>query len=360
MMKTPLFSEHVAAHAKIAPFGEWDMPIQYSGILDEHLHTRASAGLFDICHMGEFMLRGPRAFDDLNTLITAKLSSLKPGRCKYGFLLNDLGGVLDDLITYQLADDEFMVVVNSSTTEQDSSWIQSHLSPGTSFEDVSALTAKIDLQGPLAFDILQPLCSDDISTLKYFQFTHTRAFNTTVLVSRTGYTGEFGYELYMPEERAVTAWQTLLPDERVKPVGLGARDTLRLEVGLPLYGHELGLTRTPIASGMKFAIDTDKEFTGKGPVMADIENGTADRLVGLTLPGRQSARAGQEITLESEPAGMVTSGSFAPSLGHAIALAYVRSECSEPGTELIIEAGRKQLPATVAALPFFTEGTARR
>ena len=181
-----------------------------------------------------------------------------------------------------------------------------------------------------------------------------------MLVSRTGYTGEFGYELYMAAEYAAQAWQMLLSNELVKPVGLGARDTLRLEVGLPLYGHELGLGRTPVAAGMKFAIDTSKEFTGKAPVLADLENGTPDRLVGLALPSRQSARAEQQITLKGEPVGKITSGSFAPSLGHAVALGYVQTDCSEPGTELTIEAGRKQLTATVTALPFYTEGTARR
>ena len=359
-MKTPLYNQHLAAHAKIAPFGDWDMPIHFSGIIDEHLHTRRAAGIFDICHMGEFMVHGPQARDNLNRLITAKFSALKTGRCKYGFLLNDNGGVLDDLITYQLDDDRFMLVVNSATSERDREWIQAHLSPDTAFEDISEQTAKIDLQGPQSCEILQPLCSDDISNLKYFHFMYTTAFDASVLISRTGYTGEFGYELYLPVDYAVTAWQTLLADERVKPVGLGARDTLRLECGLPLYGHELGLDRSPVSAGMLFAIDCDKDFIGKQRVIDDIKNGTPDVLAGLALSGRQAARPRQSVTATREPVGIVTSGSFAPSLGHAVALAYVAPAFSKPDINLAIDAGRKDLPATSVSLPFYTQGTARR
>jgi aminomethyltransferase len=360
MLKTPLFEEHVALGARMAPFGDWDMPIQYSGIIEEHLHTRTHAGLFDICHMGEFIVRGPQALADLSALITAKFSALKPGQCKYGFLLNEEGGILDDLITYRLAEEEFMIVVNSATTAGDREWIQSRLSSETMFEDISDRTAKIDLQGPAAQEVLQPLCSDDLSPLKYFQFMQTNVDDIKMLVSRTGYTGEFGYELYMPAEHAVQTWQVLLTNDKVLPVGLGARDTLRLEVGLPLYGHELGPGRSPVSAGMTFAIDTEKEFTGKARVMDDINNGTPDRLAGLTLPGRQSARAEQRITVNGDAVGAITSGSFAPSLGHAVALAYVNTDNSVPGTELRIETGRKQLPATITTLPFYTEGTARR
>ena len=358
-MKTPLYDHHVALGARMAPFGDWDMPIQYSGIIEEHLHTRRAAGLFDICHMGEFNVKGPGASADLDKLITANLASLKVGQCRYGFMLNEQGGVLDDLITYRLAESEFMLVVNSGTTESDGEWIRSHLSADTEFEDMSARTAKLDLQGPMARDILQPLTPADLSGLKYFRFLKTTVNGHDTLVSRTGYTGELGYELYVAVDNAAELWDVLLSYSLVKPVGLGARDTLRLEAGLPLYGHELSEERTPAGSLFRFVLHMGKEFIGKERVAAELEQGPLEKLVGLKLEGRQSARPGQNVTRDGDVVGEITSGSFAPSLQHAIAFAYVAPARSEIGTELLVETGRKTLPATVCEAPFYKEGTAR-
>jgi len=358
-MKTPIYNAHISLNAKIAPFGDWDMPIQYSGIIAEHLHTRNSAGIFDISHMGEFIVKGSNALADLENINSANIANLKIGRCKYGFLLNQNGGVIDDLITYKLDENEFMLVVNSATTSDDYNWIKSHLSTTTILEDISKETGKIDLQGPLSRKILQKLIPDDLSTLKYFGFINTSINNCKIILSRTGYTGELGYEIYCKSDDAEKLWNLFLEDEKVLPIGLGARDTLRLEAGLPLYGHELGLSRTPIAANLSFAVNIKKDFIGKNAVLNDIENGSFEKLVGIKLETRQSCRPNQEVLFNEKVIGKVTSGSFAPSLGFSIAFAYIKNENIEIGTKVEINTGRKILTAEICETPFYKDGTAR-
>ncbi|MCX7004571.1 MAG: glycine cleavage system aminomethyltransferase GcvT [bacterium] len=358
-LRTPLYSEHSALQARIAPFGGWDMPIQYTGIIEEHVHTRTAASLFDTCHMGEFRVCGTAAAQALDRLITCPIASLAPGRCRYGFLLNETGGVLDDLITYRISEDEFMIVVNAGTLPGDRAWIAAHLPAGVTFDDESDETGKLDLQGPLAGEVLQPLTAGDLRTLKYFGFMQTTVCGVPALVSRTGYTGEYGFEVYLPVEQTLMLWRALLDDPRVKPAGLGARDTLRLEIGLPLYGHELCATRTPAGAGMSFAIDLKKDFIGQPAVAADAQTGPREQLVGLQLTSRQSARAAQTIVCGDKKIGVVTSGSFAPSVGTAVALGYVPKEHVQVGTALQIDTGRARLDARVVPLPFYTNGTAR-
>jgi len=344
----------------MAPFGGWSMPIQYAGIIDEHTHTRNAVSIFDTCHMGEFIIKGPDAARDLDRLVTCDIASLPAGRCRYGFLLNEQGCVLDDTITYRIASHEFMMVVNAGTTLRDAAWIAGRCSPGTYFEDISACTGKLDLQGPLAGDVLQPHVAGDLNTLKYFSFFKTTIAGADVLISRTGYTGEYGFELYIAAAQVAWLWELLAKDARVKPAGLGARDTLRLECGLPLYGHELSEERTPARAGLDFAMALGKEFIGKAALIESRDRPATQMLCGLTLAGRQSPRAGQAVTRSGAPAGVITSGSFAPSLGHAVALAYLAPVCAEQGTHVQIETGRAPLDATVCALPFYTKGTARR
>ncbi|NLF37866.1 glycine cleavage system aminomethyltransferase GcvT [bacterium] len=368
-MRTPLYDRHLALNARIAPFGNWDMPIQYSGIIDEHLHTRQQAGLFDTCHMGEFHIEGPAALGDIERLVTCPLATLPVGRCRYGFLLNETGGVIDDCITYRLGEQEFYIVVNAGTTARDRAWITAHLSPATRFTDESERTGKLDLQGPRSREALQPLCDADLAPLKYFRFVKTRVLGVPALVSRTGYTGEYGFEIFLPVAHTARLWDELLKNPLVKPCGLGARDTLRLECALPLYGHELGEQRTPVASGMTFAINTDNCFIGAAAVWAELQHGPEEQLVGLKLDGRQSARAGQPVRqavngisadAPRDASGEITSGSFAPSLGYSIALAYVPAAWAAEGTALVVDTGRKALPAVVCPLPFYTQGTARK
>jgi len=362
-MKTPLYNKHISIGARVAPFGEWEMPIQYSGIIDEHNHTRNSASIFDICHMGEFIISGANAKNELNYILTANIASLKTNRCRYSFLLNENGGIIDDLIVYNFDDEKFMLVVNSATTNGDADWIKNHLSNETNFENISDKTAKIDIQGPKSREILQNLTPNNLSELKYFSFTETKIDGVDSVISRTGYTGELGYELYFPAEFAEKIWDKLLENENVKPAGLGARDTLRLEAGLPLYGHELSLERNPAETCFMFAVKTDKDFIGKPAVMNTIENSPKENLVGLKLNGRQSPRAHQKVinhANENEIIGEITSGSFAPSLGCSIAFAYIKSDYSEIGTEVFIDTGRKNLTAVVVETPFYTNPAARK
>jgi aminomethyltransferase len=359
-MKTPLYHEHLSLRARMAPFGGWDMPIQYEGILAEHEHTRTACSLFDICHMGEFEVSGATACDDLERLLTQRISTLGPGQCRYGYLLNEQGGVLDDLTCYRLDEDRYYLVVNAATARRDGEWIQAHLSGTTVFRDVSQQTAKLDVQGPASREALAACCDGDVPALKYFHACEFELFGTRCLLSRTGYTGEWGYELYFPAEEAVRFWRLLLADERIKPAGLGARDTLRLEMGYPLYSHELFEDRTPIGASRGMFIDFSKEFIGREPVLNEKVRGPSKVLVGLQLESKRAARAGDKVMLVDAPVGFVTSGSVAPSLGVAVAMAYVDAEVSAPEQVLDIEVRGKKLPATVVELPFYRNGTARK
>jgi len=307
-----------------------------------HNHTRHSACIFDICHMGEFIISGKTAATDINKILTANISTLKTNRCRYSFMLNENGGIIDDLITYKLSDEKFLVVVNSATSDGDAEWMKSHLSTETHFENISDITAKIDIQGPKSREILQQLTPANLSDLKFFCFCETTVDNVNTIVSRTGYTVE---------------------NENVRPAGLGARDTLRLEAGLPLYGHELSLEHNPAETCFMFAVKLDKEFIGKTAVLKTTDSGPEKKLVGLKLPGRQSPRAHQKIKIPDnadEIIGEVTSGSFAPTLGYSIAFAYVKSDFAETGTGILIDTGRKKLSAEVVKTPFYTNPAARK
>lgn len=360
-MKTPLFDHHHQLGARIAPFGGWDMPIQYAGIIAEHEHTRREASVFDICHMGEFELRGRTAEADLERLLTLSVASIATGQCKYGFILNDHGGVIDDLTCYRLADDHFMLVVNAATCAGDAAWIRERLSPATEFHDISAWTGKLDIQGPRSRQLLENALETTLPDLGYFRFARINLLGVSCLLSRTGYTGEWGYELYVPIETVTFFWDAIVRRGEIKPAGLGARDTLRLEVGYPLYGHELTADRTPAAAFGKNFMALDKDFTGRASVLADLENGTAQQLVGLALESRRAARAEDRIVdADGNPVGIITSGSLAPSLGYAIAMAYVDRKALEDSAPLLVEVKGSRLPARVVPLPFYTQGTARK
>ena len=329
-LKTPLTDWHVAHGAKMAPFAGWLMPIQYEGILVEHQHTRQHAGLFDICHMGEFRIRGAGADAALAAAVSHNLATLAPGRCRYGFLLTEKGTVLDDCIVYRFGPDDFMVVVN-------------------------AACGKIDLQGPEAVDVLETLLGRSLRDMPYFGFRSEAWQGCELLVSRTGYTGELGFELYVPAGQTQALWEALLADERVKPVGLGARDTLRLEAGLPLYGHELDESHTPAEAGMGRMLTSTAPYVGREGAQE-----VRQKLLALSIEGRRAARNGDVLLLEDgTPAGVVTSGSFAPSLGHVVAFAWADADKADAATYLV-QASRSQLKATVTEAPFYKEGTARQ
>lgn len=352
--KTPLHAWHVANGARMVPFAGWDMPVQYSGILDEHEHTRTKASIFDICHMGEFKVRGAKARDALSRVVTHNLATLGPGRCRYGFILNEKGGVIDDCIVYCLADDEYLIVVNGSRVDTDYAWIKSHLPEDMFFENISEMTAKIDLQGPESCTVLNALLGEDWSFLTYFSAKKTEFQGDPMVVSRTGYTGELGYELYLREENAAVLWERLMEHELVRPAGLGARDTLRLEMGLALYGQDLDEDHTPAEAGMGFFLKSEADYIGKEHAF-DVR----ESLIPLSIDGRRAARHDDPVFLPSgEEIGRVTSGSFAPSLGHCVALAYVGMEHADAG-EYLVGKSKKPLKAVKTSLPFYDGGTAR-
>lgn len=352
---TPLSDWHRRHGARMVSFAGFDMPVQYTSILAEHEHTRTKAAIFDICHMGEFHLSGAGAADALSQAVTHDLSTLVPGKCRYGFLLNEEGGVIDDLIVYCLDTDCYMLVVNAARIAVDFETIKKRLPEGLVFTDDSDVTAKIDLQGPLAYDVLRDRVPGNFEGLKYFNFAWTECAGAKVLVSRTGYTGELGYELFLPATAAETLWEALAADPRVLPVGLGARDTLRLEMGYPLYGQDLDENHTPAEAGYGWLLTSPAAFVGK-----DKASGIKQKLIALALTDRRSARHG-DIVMDraGKDVGVVTSACFAPSLGYAMALAYVDAAAAE-GKEFHIKASRAELVAAKHALPFYTQGTARK
>ena len=353
LLKTPLHVWHAAHKAKMAPFAGWDMPIQYKGIIAEHLHTREKVSLFDICHMGEFILKGPGAGKALSKILTHNLETLKVERCRYGFLLNENGGILDDLIVYHLDVDYYMIVVNAACRAKDYAAIASRLPSGLSLEDISDTTGKIDLQGPASLDALERILPGPWRQMPYFGLKQAEFDGSPLLISRTGYTGELGFELYLPADKTLALWESCLADPDVEPAGLGARDTLRLEVGLPLYGQDIDVNRTPAEAGYGGTLTSTADYVGK-----TYASNVREKLIGLTLEGRRSARHNDAVMLHGKQVGIVTSASFAPSLGYAIALAYIGVEYVEESS-FTITAAKTELPAAKVNLPFYLKGTAR-
>lgn len=354
MFKTPLCAWHESHGAKMAPFAGWYMPIQYEGILTEHKHTRSMASIFDICHMGEFFVSGAGAKEALMKAVSHSLETLKEGRCRYGFILNEKGGVLDDCIIYNMGD-TFFIVVNAACIDRDFKTIAERLPSGVTIVNKSDEIAKIDLQGPLSVDILEKLLGQNLRDLGYFAFRETEWNGKKLLVSRTGYTGELGYELYIDAKYTIDLWEALLGDPRVKPAGLGARDTLRMEAGLPLYGDELDEEHTPVESGMGRMMKSTADFVGRKGL-----DTVREYLIPLELEGRRSARHGDKLTLTNgTEVGRVTSGTFAPSLGKAIAFAWVQSDKANEN-DFLIQTGRASLKAHRTEIPFYKDGTARR
>lgn len=351
---TPLTQWHRENGAKMAPFAGFDMPVNYASIMVEHKHCREKACVFDICHMGEFILSGPGAKDALNRCVTQDLNTLAPGKCRYGFLLNESGGVLDDLIVYCMGEDEYMLVVNGACEEGDFNWLDSHLGENLAFENVSSETGKIDLQGPESLAVLEAATGKDWKHLKYFNHVTDEFDGMPMVVSRTGYTGELGYELYLPSSRALAMWEKLVADERVIPAGLGARDTLRLECGLPLYGQDLDTEHTPMEAGYGFLLKKEDEYIGKAG-LANVK----EKLVPLVIEGRRTARHhDQVLDADGNVVGVVTSGSFSPTLGHCIALAWIKADAADADA-YTVKTARVELEAKRGETPFFKDGTAR-
>jgi aminomethyltransferase len=347
---TILHDSHRRLGARLIDFGGWDLPVQYDGILAEHQRVRQDVGMFDTCHMDSFRVAGPGALDFLSAMLTQDLRSLSDGRCRYGFLLREDAGVLDDLIAYRRSAEEWMVVVNAGPAAGDFACL-SRFRPvtGVTLTDLRGVQGKIDVQGPNSRAAVERVLGIDLSALGYFRF---RAFDNGGIVSRTGYTGELGYEIFAPLAAIAELWERLLA-AGVKPAGLGARDTLRLEAGLPLYGHELTEAVSPAEAGMtRYACKTEP-FLGRDALQMRQQHAAAPRLVAFTIAGRQSARHGNRVlNAAGDEAGWVTSGSFSPTLGYAIGFAYVRPELAVPGLAFGVDSGRNVLAACVTTAPF--------
>lgn len=359
LKRTPLAASHVKLGALMAPFGGWDMPIQYSGILAEHRWCRERAALFDICHMGEFIYRGDLEAGGLDGVFTFSVKSIPVGRSRYGFLLNENGGIIDDLIVFRLAEEEAMVVVNAATSDNDFSVIRSRLQAGADFTDISPATGKLDLQGPSSREIMVALFGQSLGQLPYFKFVKTTVLGSDAIISRTGYTGELGYEIFLPAEKVVELWELLLADDRVKPAGLGARDVLRLEVGYSLYGNDLDGTITPLEAGLEAFVNFDKEFVGREALLSQRSAGLSRVKVPFAVSSRRSPRHGYTICDATQAVGEVTSGVFSPMLGCGIGLGFVPPALAAIGTSLTIRHENVSMEAAVCNLPFYKGGSLR-
>ncbi len=358
LKSTLLCDRHEALKALMAPFGGWNMPIQYEGIIAEHKWCREQAALFDICHMGEFLFQGDLVAGGLEDVFTFSVHSIPVGRSRYGFLLNRQGGIIDDLIVFRMAEDKAMIVVNAATADNDYNVIKSRLHGGI-FTNVSAETGKLDIQGPHSRNVLTTAFGDEITKLPYFKFTTMEILGCEAIISRTGYTGELGYEIFLPAAKVGELWDLLLADKRVKPAGLGARDVLRLEVGYSLYGSDIDETTTPLEAGLEGFVNFEKNFVGKEALLLQKEQGVTRKKVAFEVVGRRSPRHHYEIGFSGETVGSVTSGVFSPMCSSGIGLGFVRPDVAVIGTPLTIFHERIDMNATVCELPFYRGGSLR-
>ncbi len=358
-LTTPLASRHAALGAKIVEFGGWLMPLQYSGILEEHRAVRARAGLFDLSHMGELFVEGPEAAAGLGYSLSTDPAKLKVGRAHYSMILFPEGGILDDLIVYRLGDERFMVVANASNATAVSDALAERLAGCRAvLDDRSLATALVALQGPRAAGIMAPLTDVALDGLRYYAIAEGRVAGVPALLARTGYTGEDGFEVFVEIAAAGTVWDALMEAGKVEgvlPVGLGARDTLRLEAGMPLYGNELGPDTTPDEAGLGRVVHFDKEgdFVGRAALEKARAEGPRTKLVGLVLRARGIARHGYPVFSGARQIGRVTSGTLSPTLGQPVAMAYVTPSRAEPGTIVEVGIRDQRVPAEVVPLPFY-------
>jgi aminomethyltransferase len=365
LKRTPLHNRHVAAGGKIVPFAGFEMPVQYrTGITAEHKAVRETAGLFDVSHMGEFMVRGPGALDLIQRISVNDASKIEVGQAQYSAMCLETGCVIDDLIIYRFAD-RYMLVVNASNMEKDLAWVLKHAADfEVDVEDVSDATGLLALQGPAAREILRPLANIDVDDVKYYRFVEGEVAGVPAVISGTGYTGEDGFELYVGAEHAAALWDALLAKGEgagLIPAGLGARDSLRLEVGYALYGNDLDEEHTTLESGLGWVTKLDKgDFIGREALAVQKEAGVGRRLVGLRLEGRGFPRPGYEVLSDGEVVGQLTSGTVSPSLGFGVAMGYVRADLSKADTRLQIDVRGKPMDVVVQRPPFYTEGSIRR
>lgn len=354
--RTPLYDRHVRAGGKLVEFASWEMPVTYEGLIDEHRAVRGAAGLFDVSHMAEFRVRGQGALAFLQSLTPNDVSKLRPGRAHYSGLLTERGTYVDDLLLYQLGDGDYLIVANAANAAKDLAWILSRPLEGCDVEDVSDDYALLALQGPKAPEILAGLTSADLS-MRYYRFREGEVCGKPCLISRTGYTGEDGFELYLAPDDGPAVWDALLDAGSavgLQPAGLGARDTLRLEAGMALYGHEIDDQTTPFEAGLDWVVKLDKgDFIGREALVAQRQAGIPRRLVGFELRGKGIARQGHAVLHQGREVATVRSGTWSPTLEKAIGTALLPAELAATGTELQVAVRKRQIDAVVVDLPFY-------
>jgi aminomethyltransferase len=353
LLSTPLLDAHRALGARLVPFAGYSMPVSYAGTIKEHTAVRTDAGLFDVSHMGELFLEGANALAAVDALVTNDLSKLAVGQAAYALCCNEAAKVLDDLIIYRLSETTVLIVCNAGNREKISGYVKQAVAGKCDFRDASDEISLIALQGPKAFEILGKVAGDAFSSLASFHIADGTVAGKAVRVARTGYTGEDGVELFAANEDITAVWNALI-EAGAAPCGLGARDTLRLEAKLPLYGHELDEETTPLEAGLGRWVKLDAgDFVGKAALVAEREKGSAKTLVGFEMVGRGIGRQGHPVLVDGTPVGVVTSGGPSPTLGKNIGLAYVPKSASEVGTKLGIDVRGNVVEAVVIKTPFY-------
>ncbi len=355
--RTPFYDIHQRFGAKIVDFAGFEMPVQYTGIVEEHLAVRNRVGVFDVTHMGEFEVRGSGALEFLQRMTVNDVERLTPGKVQYSAMCYEDGGIVDDLLVYRM-EDQYMLVVNAANLQKDLEWLRSHAPAGVEVKDVSDATALLAVQGPRSLATLQKLTSTDLTPVQYYTFVRATVAGVPMIVSRTGYTGELGFELYFTSDAKTghAVWDAIFQagaEFNIAPIGLGARDTLRLEMAFMLYGNDIDKTTHPLEAGLGWITKlSKKEFFGKDVMVHAKEAGLKRKLVGFTLPDRVVARHGYEIVQQGQVVGVVTSGTFSPSLQHGIGMGYVRSDLATVGSTVGIMVRGKEATATIVRTPF--------
>ncbi len=357
LKQTPLYEEHLKLHAKMVPFAGWEMPLQYEGILAEYVSTRQQLSIFDTSHMGEFLIQGDYQASGMDHLICFRLADMPLKSCRYGMMLNPQGGVIDDLIVYRIAFEEWMVVVNAATMEKDARHFIQHLTPQAVFNNVSAATGKLDIQGPWSQEILSRIIVG-LRKLNYYTFDYFDVLGERVIVSRTGYTGELGYEIYFPWERLPELWREIFKNPKVKPAGLGVRDVLRIEMGYSLYGHELDETISPLEAGLAKFVDFDKDFLGRDALVEQKSHGCSRKMVYFNCDSRRSPRSHYVIySPKLEDLGVVTSGTFSPSLQKGIGMGFLWAQNGSLGEKILVGDQKNKIEAHLRSRPFYKSGS---
>ena len=360
MKKTALTEKHIALGAKMVEFAGYNMPVSYTGLNDEHIAVRTHAGIFDVSHMGEFFITGKGALDLIQKVTSNDASVLTPGKIQYSCLPNDKGGIVDDLLVYKISDEKYLLVVNASNMDKDWNWIASHNDTGAEMKNASDGYSLLAVQGPKATAILSKLTPVDLTTIPYYTFVIGKFCGVEdVIISNTGYTGAGGFEIYCKNEDAGKFWDAILEagkESGIKPAGLGARDTLRLEMAFCLYGNDIDDTTSPIEAGLGWITKFTKKFTNSDALLEQKQKGVSRKLVGFKMIDKGIPRHGYEITdADGNSIGIVTSGTQSPSLQQAIGLGYVKTDLSKTGSEIYIKIRDKLIKAIVVKTPFYTQ-----